>query len=576
MSKAKLKDKLAQLRLRATETTRLTESSRQHLYRTLSEAYLYWRDCQQEPDFLEKEYKKANIQSRELGDNKINFRPFVKLVFGLSSTAGYANNKASQWATVMRKLDELYTASPIRYEENGEGRLALDIASLGGITNIILEDKEENYPPDEVKLPAKKIKDIIGAKLSDDELAQRGRILLSGKSAAAIGVANPTASIRADGDSFVGLIGRRETDGTITLLGSTNDAEAINALAKHATKRNYYLLPKNLRQIAEVLSVPLFPYGSKPKSKEAERAWEQRIYYDQLGKYIVKGKKAGDKDTKVPIGTPRRLLIRGKQKDIIYSNMRMDCCVVIRCEPVVSLASKSMNIYLKTEERKHIDNAISNGELELMTAIPNSKLNPVTGALHDFTLQISNQFNSRSHILHFYEQGRANNSATTNHQGDFNWAAFKATWKTKIDINWLVKLRAEFLDEWFSKLGKTTQIARDNNYVFTLEFTEKKLITKFNIGKTGGSASRPFDLVTSLPKGENSLSLSLRSKDIGPILYNLADTAVTGSINISGNEQAVLVEFKTDMGRYQIAIPTASEYKRKKADKSHSLFQKGA
>ena len=576
MSKAKLKDKLAQLRLRATETTRLTESSRQHLYRTLSEAYLYWRDCQQEPDFLEKEYKKANIQSRELGDNKINFRPFVKLVFGLSSTAGYANNKASQWATVMRKLDELYTASPIRYEENGEGRLALDIASLGGITNIILEDKEENYPPDEVKLPAKKIKDIIGAKLSDDELAQRGRILLSGKSAAAIGVANPTASIRADGDSFVGLIGRRETDGTITLLGSTNDAEAINALAKHATKRNYYLLPKNLRQIAEVLSVPLFPYGSKPKSKEAERAWEQRIYYDQLGKYIVKGKKAGDKDTKVPIGTPRRLLIRGKQKDIIYSNMRMDCCVVIRCEPVVSLASKSMNIYLKTEERKHIDNAISNGELELMTAIPNSKLNPVTGALHDFTLQISNQFNSRSHILHFYEQGRANNSATTNHQGDFNWAAFKATWKTKIDINWLVKLRAEFLDEWFSKLGKTTQIARDNNYVFTLEFTEKKLITKFNIGKTGGSASRPFDLVTSLPKGEKSLSLSLRSKDIGPILYNLADTAVTGSINISGNEQAVLVEFKTDMGRYQIAIPTASEYKRKKADKSHSLFQKGA
>ena len=76
--------------------------------------------------------------------------------------------------------------------------------------------------------------------------------------------------------------------------------------------------------------------------------------------------------------------------------------------------------------------------------------------------------------------------------------------------------------------------------------------------------------------GEKSLALSLRSKDIGPILYNLADTAVTGSINISGNEQAVLVEFKTDMGCYQIAIPTASEYKRKKADKSHSLFQKGA
>ena len=211
-----------------------------------------------------------------------------------------------------------------------------------------------------------------------------------------------------------------------------------------------------------------------------------------------------------------------------------------------------------------------------MTAIPNSKLNPVTGALHDFTLQISNKFNSRSHMLHFYEQGRANNNATTNNQGDFNWAAFKGTWKTKVDVNWLVKLRAEFLDEWFSKLGKSTQIARDNNYVFTLNFTDKKLNIKFNIGKTGGSASRSFDLVTALPKGDKSLSLTLRSKDIAPVLYNLADTAVSGSIAISGNEQAVLIEFKTDMGRYQIAIPTASEYKRKKADKSHSLFQKGA
>ena len=83
-------------------------------------------------------------------------------------------------------------------------------------------------------------------------------------------------------------------------------------------------------------------------------------------------------------------------------------------------------------------------------------------------------------------------------------------------------------------------------------------------------------MITSLPKGEKSLSLSLRSKDIAPILYNLADTAVTGSIAISGNEQAVLIEFGTDMGRYQIAIPTAIEYKRKKADKSQSLFQKGA
>ena len=575
MAKLDLKTKLDDLQLRATESSRLTNIGRQHLYRTFAKAYFYWRECQTQPEFLEKQYQRAQIESRDRKDNKINFRPFVKLVFNISGTTATDNNRASHWGKVLRKLDELYTQSPKKYEVNGEGIMALDIHNLGGITNIVIEDNNEADPADTPSISAKDTRELARKKLSENELAQRGRLLLTTKGVKGIGTATTRSNVRTDGDNLVAMIGRRESDGSITLLGTTNQAEAVDALAIHATKRNYHLVPESLRQIGEVLSIPLFPYGAKPKSKAAASAWEKRILYDQIGTVVVKAKKAGDKDAKVPIATPRRLLIRGTKGDIIYSNMRLDCCVVTRCTPTLSLAPKTKNIYLKTEERKHIDSAIDNGDFELMTTTTKSSLASVKDELHEYVLKVSNPYNSFSRTLHFYLQGRQQDGIH-NWQGDFNFGGYKANWKAKIGANWLMKFRAEFLDEWFSTLGRNTQIKRENNFTFDVRLTENEMTIRFNIGELGPSPFRNFPLETTLPRDVKFVEFSLRSKDCGPILFNLADTAVNGAIAISGNEQALLIGFKTDMGSYQIAIPTEIEYKRPKTEKEKSLFLKGA
>ena len=58
-----MSDDILQLKLdnlinSATETVRLNESSRQKLYGTLAETYVTWRELQQNPTWLEAQYKK--------------------------------------------------------------------------------------------------------------------------------------------------------------------------------------------------------------------------------------------------------------------------------------------------------------------------------------------------------------------------------------------------------------------------------------------------------------------------------------------------------------------------------------
>lgn len=136
MSDEILQSKLNELINSATEAFRLNESSRQKLYRTLAETYVTWREFQQNPTWLEAQYKKANIPHRNTG-NEVNFRPFIRLVFNISDTAGYYNNKIYHWQTVLRQLDKFYLADERKYRENAVFKLKSLIDNLGGISQIV-------------------------------------------------------------------------------------------------------------------------------------------------------------------------------------------------------------------------------------------------------------------------------------------------------------------------------------------------------------------------------------------------------------------------------------------------------
>ena len=60
---------------------KLDEKSRMLAWRATARAYLWWREANQQPAYLEKLYADNNIANNKPSDNRINFNPLVRLIW---------------------------------------------------------------------------------------------------------------------------------------------------------------------------------------------------------------------------------------------------------------------------------------------------------------------------------------------------------------------------------------------------------------------------------------------------------------------------------------------------------------
>jgi len=51
-----------------------------------------------------------------------------------------------------------------------------------------------------------------------------------------------------------------------------------------------------------------------------------------------------------------------------------------------------------------------------------------------------------------------------------------------------------------------------------------------------------------------------RSEDLAPALIHLVDAVVLGEVTISGNVHAVVFNYATEVGQFEIAVPTVDEW----------------
>ena len=389
MSDEILQSKLDDLIISATEANRLNESSRQKLYGTLAHTYVTWRELQQNPKWLETQYKKANIDYRNT-ENKINFRPFIRLVFNITETKGYYNNKIYHWQEVLRKLDEYYISDERRYKENAANKLKSLIDDLGGISKIVEKaaigkDKTSDESGNETETKKSDAKKKAALTQTQAELAKKSVSEFS-SAVNGIGSAKIEVAVRTDNNNLVALIGRKEADGSITVLGSTNSSDAMNAVALGARAHNYAEMAPSLKQITEMVVTQMFPRGSMPTSKAAQKAWRERIYYDTTDILVSQSVNKKDAAKAAKMTNPRRLLIRGKQGDILLSSMRSDVGAVTRCVPNQSLLPKHINAYMKTNERGIIEQWVTDNQIWLMSAHAHDKLTAVKNERFIFRL----------------------------------------------------------------------------------------------------------------------------------------------------------------------------------------------
>jgi hypothetical protein len=99
---------------------------------------------------------------------------------------------------------------------------------------------------------------------------------------------------------------------------------------------------------------------------------------------------------------------------------------------------------------------------------------------------------------------------------------------------------------------------KKDNAMLILKVASNGLTIVYNQEDTNDPASAPpitFQFPNPI-KAKCPCESSFASKDIGPVLFNLADVPVIGDIIVSGNRHAIVFGYQTQSGRYETAIPT--------------------
>ena len=516
---------------------------------------------------LEKEYKKAGIKSKSRSDNRVNFVPFIKLIFGIKNPTGSEQNKATHWASVLRALDDDFSKRPHYYQTKPETKLVDLIEARGGTTEIVKKDEEPQQSDDDdiaYKPPSKKELDDTARAVARHRMEQ-----LVSNAPKAIAVADKMVKrVSVNENGLVAFIGKRTASGKIELIATTADPAALQVVAVSSLRDYSEDIDQSLRTLAEAIHTQTFPQLGKPTNKEQEKVWRRVVETHETTASkmkLVKDKKTGKSSYKrEKLTNPRRLLILGDRNQIVYGRMRESAAAVTILKPKLTLVDDRA-VLLKTEERRIFEQAILDGSLAVYRATPTDKLTPVVRKQNQkgYDLLLENSATKKTRTAHFYEYQSELGKSATNFQPIFNPKKdYKPTWSFSVAQDWFQDLRAKWLDRWFETLGKDTRILRSDSKVFELKVKSTQVQIRFEIDDPKYADKHPVSIPKAKMIGATSQAILVASLDLAPILYNLSEIAVKGEILVSGNAHALVFAFATDMGEFTIAMPAMRKEKK--------------
>jgi hypothetical protein len=224
---ATLDQQLATLKSTAQQQTASYQTSRDQLHQSVVEAYLWWREAEQQDGYLKSAYAEASIKTRKRG-NRPNFYPLVRLIWNIDITKQAST--VSNWARSLQELHDEYVKNKRLYNANPRADLinyVKDSGGLGGLrgeksmTEAELATEEQDGSTKDArgrpKLAAPASAAVISSKLEAAKNTQAKAVIPS----------FPTAI--ANDDDLVVMLGRRNAKGKIEVVGSDYSAELIQA-----------------------------------------------------------------------------------------------------------------------------------------------------------------------------------------------------------------------------------------------------------------------------------------------------------------------------------------------------------
>jgi hypothetical protein len=268
------------------------------------------------------------------------------------------------------------------------------------------------------------------------------------------------------------------------------------------------------------------------------------------------------------LAADKRLLLRGEEGDIILSAAMVGVGPVTRCIPKAGLVGKGVEVFMSSGDRELIEHWLETGEVSLLQADPPEGLGAGSDAAEaPYRLRVSNGLGASPRIVPFLRH--TPDSDVTHFQVDFRREAFRPDWTATVEPIWFAGLRHVWADPWFSELGQHNQIIRPHNTTLGLRVTAEKLEICYNRRKGHPPPSESFPFPAPIHSLSEAQETVYFSKDLAPILFNLADADIRDRATIEGNQHVLVFRYGTSVGEFEIAIPTLTE---DEAQRDETLF----
>ena len=546
-SKQALLKELEKIFEHTTQQTIFHRRSNEYLYRGLAWVYLWWVKASKVKGLLDEQYALHNIAGHNV-DGEEKFTRLLRLTWQLD-WGGDSKATLQQWSNALRELHKEYESNKDAYRTNAEERLAQFIEASGGLRRLIGADK---YYVDENSEPAKKSQSKNGRSLDDQAIIDRKHLEMGElhfANAKAIASIQSTKPVSVNRLGYALALIRARPNGSFSVLATVSDDAQISKAIISSYARDKTAAPTVLQMLTEVISTQCIP-----STLERHR--------DALQDNV----KVKNADGKIyTVKQYKRLLFRKKQGDIVLSENRTACSVVTVVKPKVSILASSKDVFLRVQDRRYLEQAIIQKEdLSIYTANDKDKV-PVlrdTDVSASHRLIIENKLLKSRRAIYFYgldavgEESRA--------QADVNADyAEPEIWTATVDKLWIENLYSAFVGRWLNEFGG--HITRAPRKTVRMELGLTQLVFKhFGEKENLTTASKAFE-IANVGKGSKPIKPIFLTKDLLPVLGNLAATDIVGNVKIAVNEDVLTLSYKTALAAYTTSVPTCTANAKRKS-----------
>jgi hypothetical protein len=210
------------------------------------------------------------------------------------------------------------------------------------------------------------------------------------------------------------------------------------------------------------------------------------------------------------------------------------------------------------QDRRYLEQAvIQQQDLSIYTANDKSKV-PVlrdTEIKASHKLVLENKLLRSRRAIYFYALDTVGEHSRA--QADINAEYTQATkWTATVDKLWIEKLYVGFVGNWIAELGE--HITRPKHKTIYIEFGKTQLMFKHYGGRGNlTTPSQSFE-ITNIGKISKPNTQLFLTKDLMPVLANLAATNIVGSVKITVNEDLLTLSYKTALATYTVSVPTCT------------------